>query len=172
MNRSGTAVASGKQSAIFWGEIAFQPGPTALTFPPHLDFDLTSTAMTMHRLLATTIAILWPVLAATAPTAAPVRAEIDALLGKLQASGCQFNRNGSWYSGSEAKDHLLRKLDYLEGRGSVQNTEQFIDLAAPKSSSSGAAYRVRCGNAAAVDSKAWLSAELAALRGRAARSAR
>ena len=98
------------------------------------------------------------------PTAAPVRAEIDALLGKLQASGCQFNRNGSWYSGAEARSHLLRKLEYFEDKGTVKNTEQFIELAASKSSSSGKAYQVKCGNAAAVPSQQWLNTELNTMR--------
>lgn len=113
------------------------------------------------------IAILTTVFCTTAsavPTAAPVRAEIDALLGKLQSSGCQFNRNGSWYSGAEAKSHLLRKLEYFEDKGTVKNTEQFIELAASKSSSSGKAYQVKCGSEGAVDSKQWLTNELAALR--------
>ena len=101
-----------------------------------------------------------------AQAASATRTEIDSLLARLQASGCQFNRNGSWYSSSEARDHLLRKLDYLEGRGSIQSTEQFIQLAASSSSSSGKAYLVRCGNDAAVPSQQWLSRELASLRQR------
>lgn len=115
----------------------------------------------------TAIAILTTVFctaASAAPTAAPVRAEIDALLGKLQSSGCQFNRNGSWYSGAEAKSHLLRKLEYFEDKGTVKNAEQFIELAASKSSSSGKAYQVKCGGESAVDSKQWLTNELSTLR--------
>ena len=104
-------------------------------------------------------------LASAAPTAAPVRAEINALLTTLQTSGCQFKRNDSWYSGAEAKDHLLRKLDYFEGRTTVQNTEQFIELAATQSSSSGKAYQVKCGAAQPVESRQWLTTQLVALRG-------
>jgi hypothetical protein len=108
---------------------------------------------------------LWTNVSAAAPTAAPVRAEIDALLGKLQASGCQFNRNGSWYSGADAKVHLLRKLEYVENKTTVQSTEQFIELAAAKSSSSGKPYQVRCGGGPAVDSQLWLTRQLTTLRG-------
>lgn len=103
-------------------------------------------------------------LASAAPTAAPVRTEIDRLLSALQASGCSFNRNGSWYSGADAKDHLLRKLEYIEGRSTVQSTEQFIDLAAAKSSTSGQPYQVRCGAESPVDSQVWLARQLAVLR--------
>ncbi len=98
------------------------------------------------------------------PAPAPVRAEIDALLVKLRSSGCEFNRNGSWYSGSDAKTHLLRKLEYLENKTTVRSTEQFIELAATSSSSSGQAYQVRCGGAAAIPSAQWLTRELAASR--------
>lgn len=103
-------------------------------------------------------------LALAAPTAAPVRAEIDALLARLEGSGCQFERNGSWHGGAAAKKHLLRKLDAVEDRTTISSTEQFIDLAAAKSSSSGRPYRVKCGAEPAVESRAWLSRELAALR--------
>ena len=86
------------------------------------------------------------------------------LLTKLQASGCQFNRNGSWYTGSEAKAHLLRKLEYVEGKGTVQSTEHFIELAASKSSFSGRSYQVRCGGQAPVASQVWLIQQLAVVR--------
>lgn len=99
-----------------------------------------------------------------AELAPPVRAEIDALLARLETSGCEFNRNGSWYKAGDAKAHLLRKLDYFERQGSLQSTEQFIELGASASSSSGRPYLVRCGDAAAVPSRSWLVATLHQLR--------
>jgi len=102
--------------------------------------------------------------AQAAPLPAPARAEVDALLTRLQASGCQFHRNGSWYNGADARTHLLRKLEYLEKKDLVRNAEQFIDLGASTSSSSGKPYMVKCGSAAPVESKAWLGAELKAIR--------
>ena len=101
-------------------------------------------------------------LAAAAPS--PARPEIDALLGRLQASGCSFNRNGSWHDAAEARTHLLRKLAYLEDRDLVQTSEQFIHRAATGSSMSGKPYLVRCGSAAPVESRVWLTNELKALR--------
>jgi len=118
----------------------------------------------MKRFLFTSIAALCCSVAFAAPTPAPVRAEIDALLAKLQTSGCQFNRNGSWYNGADAKNHLLRKLEYIEGKGTIQNTEQFIEMAASRSSSSGKPYQVKCGNDAAVDSQVWLARMLTGIR--------
>lgn len=101
-----------------------------------------------------------------APLPPAARAEVDALLTRLQASGCQFNRNGSWHTGAEARTHLLRKLDYLEKKEMVGSAEQFIELAAATSSSSGKPYLVKCGTAASMESKAWLSTELKAIRAR------
>jgi hypothetical protein len=99
-----------------------------------------------------------------APTPEPVKHEVAALLDRLQASGCQFERNGTWYSGKEARNHLLQKLDYLESHTSLTSTEQFINQAASQSSMSGKPYHVRCGQAAAVPSRDWLGTELAAMR--------
>ena len=102
--------------------------------------------------------------AIAAPTPAPIRAEIEALLTKLQASGCQFNRNGSWYDGAKAKAHLLQKLDYLEKHGTLKNAEQFIEAGASGSSASGKAYQVKCGDGVPVSSRQWLTKELSAIR--------
>jgi hypothetical protein len=98
--------------------------------------------------------------------AAPLsaRAEIDVLLARLAASACEFYRNGSWHNATEAKSHLLRKLQYLEGKGAVQNTEQFIELGASTSSVSGEPYRVKCASGIVVSSSAWLRSELQAMR--------
>lgn len=100
--------------------------------------------------------------AAALPPAA--RGEIDSLLSRLAASGCQFKRNGSWHSAVEAQAHLRRKLEHLLERDAVASTEQFIERAASKSSISGQAYQVKCGSRAPVPSSTWLRAELQALR--------
>lgn len=120
------------------------------------------------RHLASTFAAVVALALATPANAAPLppaaRAEVDALMNRLQASGCEFNRNGSWYSGAEAKAHLLKKLDALEGKNLVATTEQFIDRGASTSSMSGQPYLVRCAGKAAVESGPWLKAELQAVR--------
>ncbi len=91
----------------------------------------------MRRLLLALLTGLLATAAIAAPLASAVKTEIDSLLGRLEASGCEFNRNGTWYSAAEAKSHLLGKLKYLEERGLVQTTEQFIERAASGSSISG-----------------------------------
>lgn len=118
----------------------------------------------MKRLLLSTSAGLLAAATWAGPTPGPVRAEIEALLGRLVASGCRFERNGQWHSGERARSHLLRKLRYIERRGTLQSTEQFIELAASRSSVSHQPYRVQCGDAAAQESEQWLKAQLAALR--------
>jgi hypothetical protein len=96
------------------------------------------------------------------------RAEIDALLDRLGESGCEFNRNGTWHGAPKAKAHLARKLDYLLDKKLVANTEQFIELAASKSSTSGKAYSVKCKGAQPVPSAIWLTTELQQLRAKSA----
>lgn len=119
------------------------------------------------RLLAPCFIVLTCVggLALAGPTPVPVRAEIDAMLNRLEASGCQFLRNGSWHDGARAKAHLLDKLAYIEKRGTVQSAEQFIELAASRSSLSGRPYQVRCGERAPVESRQWLGEQLTVVRG-------
>lgn len=102
--------------------------------------------------------------AAAVPLSATARIEIDGLLARLETNGCDFNRSGAWHSGTEAKAHLLRKLRYLEDRGSVQTAEQFIELAASASSATGQPYLVRCGRDAPVRSETWLRSQLQAVR--------
>jgi hypothetical protein len=105
------------------------------------------------------------VAASFAASPSPVaRAEIEGLLGRLEVSGCEFQRNGTWYSATEAKAHLLVKLSYLEDRGMVASAEQFIERAATQSSMTGRSYLVRCASAAPVPSSVWLSAQLQLMR--------
>lgn len=103
-----------------------------------------------------------PLRAAALPAAA--QGEIEGLLSRLAASGCQFKRNGNWHSAVEAQAHLRRKLDYLLDRGAVASAEQFIERAASQSSMSGRAYQVKCGSQAPVASGQWLRTELQRLR--------
>lgn len=121
-----------------------------------------STAATLLRCCALCAALVLPWPLGAQPL--PVRAEIEALLQRLQSSGCEFERNGSRHTAAEAREHLLSKLSYLERRNAVQSTEQFIELGASRSSSSGKPYRVLCAGVPAVESGAWLRAELQRLR--------
>jgi len=105
-----------------------------------------------------TLLLALPAAAQNAPS------EVGQLFRALEASGCSFNRNGSWYSASEASAHLHRKYDYLTRKGLAGTAESFIDLAASKSSMSGRPYLVRCGSGTPVESRAWFLGKLAELR--------
>ena len=103
--------------------------------------------------------------AATPPTPAPTPAhEIEQLIASLGASGCDFQRNGSWHPAKNAEDHLRRKYEWLRERDLAATAEQFIERAGTKSSMSGRAYQVRCPGRPVVSSEAWLRARLQELR--------
>ncbi|MFJ3370586.1 DUF5329 domain-containing protein [Pseudomonas sp. NPDC086251] len=89
--------------------------------------------------------------------------EINGLLDFVEHSECQFVRNGSEYPGPRARAHLEKKLSYLEGKNMVNRAEDFIDLAATKSSMSGRAYEVRCPEGVE-SASTWLKRELQRLR--------
>ena len=101
--------------------------------------------------------------AASLPPA--VRVEIDGLLARLETSGCEFQRNGTWHGRDEARKHLQRKYDYLLKKSLVDTAEQFIERAASKSSISGKACQVRCPGQPAQPAATWFTAKLKTLRG-------
>lgn len=104
---------------------------------------------------------------ATATAADPEVAteqEIAHLILYLQRSGCEFNRNGSWYDPPKAVEHIERKYRYLIKREMIDSAEQFIDRAASRSSMSGKAYLVKCGDSEPVESAVWFGEELTRFR--------
>ncbi|GAB3366037.1 YfeK family protein [Lysobacter rhizosphaerae] len=102
-----------------------------------------------------------PAFSAPPPTAAR---EIDQLIAALGGSGCDFQRNGSWYPAAKAEEHLRRKYEWLREHDKVATAEQFIERAGTQSSMSGRAYSVRCPGKPVVDSAAWLRARLLEMR--------
>lgn len=90
--------------------------------------------------------------------------EIQQLLSTLVKSGCQFERNGRLYDGANARQHLERKLAYLQDHQRIQSAEDFIRDGASTSSSSGKPYQVICQGEPAMSSQAWLLAALAKQR--------
>jgi len=100
-----------------------------------------------------------------APSAQAQR-EIAQLIGSLDGSQCQFQRNGSWHDAAEARAHLQRKYDYLLRKDKVDTAEQFIERAASQSSMSGKPYRIACPGQPEQTAAVWFTARLAALRQR------
>ena len=119
---------------------------------------------TFIRVILTALLAVLSLIAQAGSLPASARAEIESVLAALKSSGCQFNRNGTWYSGTDAQAHLTKKLVYLADKNLIKSAEEFIDKAATTSVASGKPYQVRCGTTPAVDSKAWLEGQLKALR--------
>jgi hypothetical protein len=92
------------------------------------------------------------------------RVEIQHLLAFVADSGCEFYRNGSWYDSRRGAEHLQLKLDWLAARNLIQDADDFIVMAATKSSLSSIDYKVRCNGGEAVRSAQWLGDELARFR--------
>lgn len=115
-------------------------------------------ALTVALTLSSSPALL----AGELPQAASV--EIQQLLSTLVKSGCQFERNGRLYDGANARQHLERKLAYLQDHQRIQSAEDFIRDGASTSSSSGKPYQVICQGKPAMSSQAWLLAALAKQR--------
>lgn len=116
------------------------------------------------------VALLVAVAAMAVPAAASAdpsprtQAEVAYLLGVVGASGCNFNRNGSWYDAKRAQQHLRDKYEYLARRDRVATAEEFIDRAATRSSITGKPYLIKCGAGRTVTSEEWLRAALARYR--------
>ncbi|AZC63943.1 YfeK family protein [Pseudomonas chlororaphis] len=110
-------------------------------------------------LMAAGIGVLAVASSAQAQTTPQAAQEIKGLLDFVEHSQCQFVRNGTEYPAPQARQHLEKKLNYLEGKDMVSSAEDFIDLAATKSSMSGKAYEVRC-PAGSQPASSWLKAEL------------
>lgn len=109
-------------------------------------------------------AALLAALLATPVPAQPAGGEIAQLFAALEASGCRFYRNGTWYDAAQARAHPQRKHEALQKRQRVGSAEAFIERAASRSSVSGKPYLVHCGTAAPVESQAWFLRQLTALR--------
>lgn len=104
------------------------------------------------------VALAWPA------AAAGPEAEIEALIGALAGSGCEFRRNGAWHGAARAQAHLRRKYDWLRKRDLAGTPELFIERAATRSSVSGQAYRVRCPGQPDTSSAEWFGDRLRRLR--------
>lgn len=98
-----------------------------------------------------------------AELSAATQQEISHLFSYLENSGCQFNRNDSWYEAKDAVTHINKKYQYLLGKNLISSTESFIEGAATKSSMSGKPYQVRCDGVVA-QSAPWFKAELTKYR--------
>jgi uncharacterized protein DUF5329 len=119
--------------------------------------------MATHKHLSFLAIASFALSALGATPSATAKAEIDQLLTRLELSGCQFERNGSWHNGAQARAHIERKYRYLLNRELVGSTEDFILGAATQSSMSGKPYQVKCGNVQ-LTSGQWMAEQLKQVR--------
>lgn len=99
--------------------------------------------------------LLFAVSGAIAELPPAAQQEIAHLLSRMEHSGCEFNRNGSWYGAADASAHIRKKYQYLVQRDLLSSAEDFIVGAASESSLSKQAYQVRCPGESIVESGAW-----------------
>jgi len=90
------------------------------------------------------------------------RHEVEHLLNFIANTSCIIDRNGSLHAGPDALSHIKKKYAYF--RDDISTTEEFIERAASKSTFSGNAYRVQCGDNKTTTTQHWLVTELAAYR--------
>ena len=88
--------------------------------------------------------------------------EIAYLLDMIKQTDCRYQRNGKFYQGTEALEHIEKKRAYFQDE--IHSAEDFIRLSASKSSLSGKAYLIHCPNKAAEPSQTWLLRALADYR--------
>ena len=100
-----------------------------------------------------------PMYAALTATA---QKEIDHLIDFVGNSGCDFYRNGTWYTPDKGRAHLKDKYEYAKNH-SLSSADEFVQKVASSSSVSGRPYKVRCNGTEAIASD-WLGRELARYR--------
>ncbi|MGB1261424.1 MAG: DUF5329 family protein [Cognaticolwellia sp.] len=95
---------------------------------------------------------------------ASTESEIKHLLAYVEATDCQYERNGTMHSGADAVKHINKKYRYYSD--DIESSEDFIKLSATKSTMSGKSYKIHCQNQMPIKSQDWLLTELHAFRQR------
>ena len=88
--------------------------------------------------------------------------EVNHLLAYVKNSGCVINRNGTDHPAEKGIEHIEMKYDYF--RDDIDNTEEFIEYSATKSTMSGDYYMVTCPGKKAIRTQDWLMVELKRFR--------
>ena len=96
------------------------------------------------------------------PSAA--QAETGYLLALVEASSCEFYRNGTAYDGSRAGSHLRDKYALIVAADHVLTADAFVEKVATRSSMTGRPYEVSCAGHERVPLGPWLREALARYR--------
>ena len=107
--------------------------------------------------------MLATVFAAPAPAGAQPEHEIGDLRAAVRKSRCNFERNGTMFSGPQAAEHLGQKYRRI-ARGPNASAEGFIESVGTASSISGSPYLVHCAGEPASTSNGWLMSQLRSIR--------
>ncbi len=111
--------------------------------------------------LCLTLALPASLFAAPRDLSPASQSEITHLLTYLETCGCEFCRNGKWYTDMKAaREHAELKFHYFLDKGRIHSAEDFIAWAASKSEISGKPYLVKCGERATRPTADWLTEEL------------
>jgi len=84
------------------------------------------------------------------------------LLNTVSESNLVFIRNGTEYTGEQARDHLQNKLDAAGDR--IHTAEDFISYLASKSMITGTPYYVRLPDGTQLEAATWLRKKLATVK--------
>lgn len=84
--------------------------------------------------------------------------EVNHLLAFVKDSGCVINRNGTDHPAEKGVSHINKKYNYF--RDDINNTEEFIEYSATKSTMSGDYYTVSCPGHKTIRTQDWLLTEL------------
>jgi hypothetical protein len=102
-------------------------------------------------------ALLYSTIIAIPSSSENLEAEIEHLLRYVEQSGCTFIRNGEPFSADRARSHMERK--YVYAMRKIESADQFIERVGSRSSRSGKAYEIRCGDNE-YTGREWLTDEL------------
>jgi predicted neuraminidase len=118
---------------------------------------------------ATAPAMMFAGVAASGDIPDAQRTEVQQLLAFIDRSGCVIDRNGVRHPAAEARPHIEKKYEYFRDR--IRSTEDFIALAASRSTLSDKPYEVECPGKPARPTRDWLLEELQRIRSAPARAA-
>ena len=136
----------------------FAPDHGRLSSPPRSA--RAARIMTVVLLLAALVFFL-PTALSAAPVSPTTLSEIAHLLDYVEKSGCEFFRNGTWYTDAKTiRGHVEMKYHYFMDKGKIASAEDFIKWSATKSELSGRPYMVKCGEGPDMPMSYWMAREL------------
>ncbi|XDD50548.1 YfeK family protein [Leptospira sp. WS92.C1] len=82
------------------------------------------------------------------------RKDLNLLMNSLESCQCKFIRNGAEHDPKEAREHMERKLNAVNGK--IQTIPDFIENIGSKSSITGKPYLVKLSDGKTKEAAVWL----------------